>query len=228
MAEAVNRFFNFAQIKKMQIAQFTFNPFGENTYVLYDESGQCVIVDPGCYDKEEKEELAAFIDGKNLQPQAIWLTHAHIDHILGNSFLAGKYGLPIVMSEIEVELLNSASVYGEMWGIRVEPSPAPSIFIREGQSLRFGHTELETLFTPGHSSGSFSFYHRSSGILVAGDVLFDGSIGRTDLPGGDFDTLERSIREKLYVLPDETIVYCGHGPETTIGKEKRTNPFVTA
>jgi hydroxyacylglutathione hydrolase len=212
----------------MQIHRFIFNPFSENTYVISDTTGDCVIVDPGCYDEEEKSELSEYILRHSLKPVAIYLTHAHIDHILGNNYVTGKYSVPILMNETEVELLMAAPVYGEMWGIKTEPSPQPSGFITEGKKLQFGNTELEVLFTPGHSPGSFSFYHQPTNSLISGDVLFDGSIGRTDLPGGDFPTLEKSIREKLYVLPDDTIVYSGHGPETTIGKEKRSNPFVKA
>jgi len=156
----------------------------------------------------------------------ILLTHAHIDHVLGINFLAGKYGLPIVMNSIEIELLKSASTYGQMWGIQVEPAPDPTEFLKDGDIFTFGKTELEVLFTPGHSPGSLSFFHRPTKQLIAGDVLFYGSIGRTDLPGGNFETLENSILTKLYTLEDDVIVYSGHGQSTTIGHEKRTNPFV--
>ena len=210
----------------LKIDSFTFNPFQENTYVLSDESGECIIIDPGCYDAEEKVELANFIDSKGLKPVKILLTHAHIDHVLGINFLAGKYGLPIVMNSIETELLKSASIYGQMWGIQVEPAPDPQEFLKDGDTFTFGKTELEVLFTPGHSPGSLSYYHRPTKQLIAGDVLFYGSIGRTDLPGGNFETLEKSIRTKLYTLEDDVIVYSGHGQSTTIGHEKRTNPFV--
>lgn len=210
----------------LKIDSFTFNPFQENTYVLSDDSGECIIIDPGCYDAEEKEELAIFIDSKGLKPVKILLTHAHIDHVLGINFLAGKYGLPIVMNSIETELLKSASIYGQMWGIQVEPAPDPQVFLNDGDTFTFGKTELEVLFTPGHSPGSLSYYHRPTKQLIAGDVLFYGSIGRTDLPGGNFETLEKSIRTKLYTLEDDVIVYSGHGQSTTIGHEKRTNPFV--
>ena len=210
----------------LKIDSFTFNPFQENTYVLSDESGECIIIDPGCYDAEEKEELAIFIDSKGLKPVKLILSHAHIDHVLGINFLAGKYGLPIVMNSIETELLKSASIYGQMWGIQVEPAPDPQEFLKDGDTFTFGKTELEVLFTPGHSPGSLSFYHRPTKQLIAGDVLFYGSIGRTDLPGGNFETLEKSIRTKLYTLEDDVIVYSGHGQSTTIGHEKRTNPFV--
>lgn len=211
----------------LKITGFTFNPFQENTYVLSDDSRECVIVDPGCYDQEEKSELSGFIDSQGLKPVKILLTHAHIDHILGINFLAGRYGLPVVMNSIEIELLRSASVYGQMWGIQVEPAPDPTEFLKDGDIFRFGNTELEVLFTPGHSPGSLSYYHRPSKQLLSGDVLFYGSIGRTDLPGGNFDTLEKSIQTKLYTLEDDVIIYSGHGQSTTIGHEKRTNPFVS-
>lgn len=211
----------------LKITAFTFNPFQENTYVLSDDSRECVIVDPGCYDQEEKSELAAFIDSQGLKPVKILLTHAHIDHILGINFLAGRYGLPVVMNSIETDLLRSASVYGQMWGIQVEPAPDPTEFLKDGDIFRFGNTELEVLFTPGHSPGSLSYYHRPSKQCLSGDVLFYGSIGRTDLPGGNFDTLEKSILTKLYTLEDDVIIYSGHGQSTTIGHEKKTNPFVS-
>ena len=186
----------------LSVRPFTFNPFIENTYVLYDETKECVIVDPGCYELSEKQELAGFIEENGLTPVAIYLTHAHIDHILGNNFIVGKYDIPIYMSKIETELLKSAFVYGEMWGIKVEPSPDATYFIEEGKELKFGNTTLEVFFTPGHSPGSYSFLHSPTNQLFSGDVLFNGSIGRTDLPGGDFDVLEKSILEKIYVLSD--------------------------
>lgn len=183
-------------------------------------------MDPGCYTEDEKSELSDFIESGKLTPLKILLTHAHIDHILGINFLAGKYDLPIVMNSIEIELLRSAGIYGQMWGIQVEPSPDPTEFLKDGDKFRFGNIELEVLFTPGHSPGSLSYFHRPSKQLISGDVLFNGSIGRTDLPGGNFDTLEKSILTKLYTLDEDVVVYSGHGPTTTIGREKRSNPFV--
>ncbi|MFN8165443.1 MAG: MBL fold metallo-hydrolase [Bacteroidia bacterium] len=211
----------------LTIQTLTFNPFSENTYILSDESGECIIIDPGCYSAEEKAELSSLISSKSLRPVKLVLTHAHIDHILGNNYVCGKYNIPIVMCEIETQLLQSGPVYGQMWGIECEPSPEPSEFLKDGDILKFGTTELEVLFTPGHSPGSLSYFHRESKRLIAGDVLFRESIGRTDLPGGSFEVLEKSIREKLYSLDDEVIVYPGHGPETTIGWEKGNNPFVS-
>lgn len=205
---------------------FTFNPFSENTYVLWDETKECIIIDPGCYTTEEKSNLEEFITAQQLKPVKILMTHAHIDHMLGNNFLTGRYGLDIQLSFIEKELLRRADVYGEMWGIRAEASPPPLHDIIEGEEIKFGSTILKAFFTPGHSPGSFSFYHAPSKAVFAGDALFYRSIGRTDLPGGDTETLLESIRTKLFALPDETTVYSGHGPQTLIGDEKANNPFL--
>jgi glyoxylase-like metal-dependent hydrolase (beta-lactamase superfamily II) len=210
----------------MQIQSFTFNPFAENTYVLFDDSRQCVIIDPGCYSREEKNELAGFMEDQGLKPVKLLLTHAHIDHILGNNFLCGKYGLKIEMNSLEVQILQSAPMLGEMWGIEVEPSPEAEIFLNEGDVISFGNSRLEIIFTPGHSPGSLCFYNREQKVIIGGDVLFNGSIGRTDLPGGDYNTLLESIRNKLFLLDDDFVVYPGHGPSTTLGEEKKTNPFV--
>ena len=208
------------------IQSFIFNPFEENTYVLFDESKKCIIVDPGCYTENEKKELEAFVVSNGLIPEKILLTHAHIDHILGNNFISGRFGIPIQMSYIEIPLLKGVSEYGRMWGIEAEPSPEPEISVSENDEIRFGNTILESIFTPGHSPGSFSFYHRAGKILISGDVLFMQSIGRTDLPGGDYETLLKSIQEKLMKLEDDVIIYPGHGPETTIGRERVHNPFL--
>ena len=210
----------------IQIHSFTFNPFQENTYVLSDETKECVVIDPGCYSEEEKKDLSGFIAAKGLKPVKLLLTHAHIDHVLGNNYLCGKYNLKIEMNAIEKELLKSAELYGEMWGIKVEPSPAPEVFLAEGDEVKFGNSTLQIIFTPGHSPGSICFYNPEGKFIIAGDVLFHGSIGRTDLPGGDYDTLIRSITEKVFPLGDEYKVYPGHGPSTAIGHEKKFNPFV--
>jgi glyoxylase-like metal-dependent hydrolase (beta-lactamase superfamily II) len=212
----------------IQIQSFTFNPFQENTYILSDATNQCVIIDPGCYTEEEKNEISRYIASHDLKPVRLLLTHAHIDHILGNNYLCGKYNLEIEMNVIEKDLLKSASLYGQMWGIEVEPSPAPTVFLEEGDKVNFGDSSLEILFTPGHSPGSICFYNRDQKFIIGGDVLFNGSIGRTDLPGGDYDTLIKSIHEKVFLLGDDFKVYPGHGPATTIAHEKEFNPFVGA
>ena len=208
------------------IRSFTFNPFQENTYVLSDPTGECVIIDPGCYSEIEKEELAEYISAGGFRPVRLLLTHTHIDHVLGNNFVTGRYGLKIEMNKIETGLLQSAPLYGEMWGVKMEPSPDPSVFLSEGDEIKFGNSVLRVIFTPGHSQGSICFVNDGQKFAIAGDVLFNGSIGRTDLPGGDYDTLIKSIREKVFTLGDDFRIYPGHGPETTIGHEKKFNPFV--
>ena len=210
----------------LTIKSFTFNPFEENTYIISDNSFECLIIDPGCYSPDEKKLLAEYIGANNLKPVKILLTHAHIDHILGNNFIAGRYHIPIQMNAIEVALLKAAPEYGKMWGIVAEPSPEPSLFVEEGKDIIFGNTTLKAIFTPGHSPGSFSYFHEKSKTLLSGDVLFMQSIGRTDLPGGNYETLIKSIKEKLFRLEDDIIVYPGHGPTTTIGEEKLNNPFL--
>lgn len=210
-----------------RVAKFTFNPFQENTYVLYDDSKECIIIDPGCFDELEKQELAQFIAQNDLNPVRLINTHCHIDHIFGNHFIIEKYGLALESHEGELPVLNSVKQVSMMYGIPFnDPIPTVENFIREDDLIKFGNTELVALFTPGHSPASLSFYCKQSAFIIAGDVLFYNSIGRTDLPGGDFNTLISSIKDKLFVLDDDVVVYPGHGPETSIGFEKRTNPFL--
>lgn len=210
-----------------KVASFTFNPFQENTYVVYDETGECIIFDPGCSNKHEETEILTFLKDKKLRPVRLINTHCHIDHILGNAFIAEQFDLGLEIHEGELQVLNQGPIVADMYGIAYNNhSPAPSNFIKEGSTISFGNTILKALFTPGHSPASLSFYNEKDQFLIAGDVLFFQSIGRTDLPGGDFETLAESIRNQLYVLPDEVIVYPGHGPKTRIGYEKMNNPFV--
>lgn len=210
----------------MNLAIFTFNPFSENTYILYDDTKQCVIFDPGCSNIEEQNHLVDFIESNNLTPVKLVNTHCHIDHVLGNKFVSEKYNLPLISHEGEKVVLAMQPQISSMYGIAYDPSPEITEFLEDGDTLKFGDTILEVLFTPGHSPASISFYNKETGIIIGGDVLFQGSIGRTDLPGGNFETLAKSIREKFYVLPDDVVVYSGHGPSTTLGVEKKTNPFV--
>jgi hydroxyacylglutathione hydrolase len=205
---------------------FTFNPFQENTYVLSDETKQCVIIDPGCYENHEKLELSRFLEKNELTPTTILLTHSHIDHVLGVAYLVNKYNLSLEMNEIDLPGLRSVPVYGQTWGINAEVSPEPTMLLNEGDTVTFGNITLGVIFTPGHSPGSICFYHKESKTLIGGDVLFQESIGRTDLPGGDHNTLIKSIKEKLFPLGDDIKVYPGHGPATTIGYEKMNNPFL--
>jgi glyoxylase-like metal-dependent hydrolase (beta-lactamase superfamily II) len=212
----------------MQVATFTFNEFSENTYVLFDETKQCAIIDPGCHSASEQNELANFITQNNLIPTLLLNTHCHIDHVLGNAFVAKKYNLPLHLHQKELETYKDTDRWAKMFGMVVEEIPEPQVYINEGQNLNFGKTNLQILLTPGHSVASLSFYEPQTKQLISGDVLFYQSIGRTDLPGGNFETLITSIKTKLLVLPDETRVYSGHGPKTSIGFEKANNPFLSA
>ena len=210
----------------MNVVKFTFGPFQENTYVIYDETKECIIMDPGCYDKNERNRLITFIESRELTPVKLINTHCHIDHIFGNKFIAEKYSLPLESHKDEQQTIEYSKIAAEMYRLNLEESPEITVFLEEGDIVKFGNSELSVLFTPGHSPASISFYSAKDNFIIAGDVLFHESIGRTDLPGGDLDTLANNIRTKLYVLPDETKVYSGHGQETTIGHEKMWNPFV--
>jgi glyoxylase-like metal-dependent hydrolase (beta-lactamase superfamily II) len=205
---------------------FTFNPFQENTYLLYDETGECIIFDPGCYDEREKARLLSFIEGNNLKPVRLINTHCHIDHVFGNLFVSKTWNLPLEIHRDELPVLEAAPLLAPYFGVKIlEPSPAPGHFIEDGDYIVFGKSKLKAILTPGHSPSSLSFYCEEDKFLIAGDVLFRESIGRTDLPGGDYDTLIKSIKEKLLPLGDDVRVYPGHGPSTTISHERRHNPF---
>lgn len=210
----------------MQIRLFTFNPFYENTYILYDDTKECVIIDPGCWNSEEKEELSDFISRHTLKPVRLLNTHCHIDHIFGNAYVNDKYGLPLEAHKLEEENLRSADVHSSVFGVPPPKSPMMEKYLMEGDTITFGDTSLKVLFTPGHSAGHVVFYDEAEGRVIGGDVLFRESIGRTDLPGGDFGTLINSIKTKLFTLPDDVTVFPGHGPPTTIGYEKAHNPFI--
>ncbi|HRI60620.1 MAG TPA: MBL fold metallo-hydrolase [Saprospiraceae bacterium] len=210
-----------------QVLTFEFNPFAENTCVVFDETGECIIFDPGCYTAEERAMLKNSIEEKNLRPVRLINTHCHLDHVFGNAFVAKTWNLGLEIHIGELVVLQRFPQVCQMYGIPFdEPSPAPARFIEAGEFVEFGHTRLKALLTPGHSPASLSFYCREEGFVIAGDVLFYESIGRTDLPGGDMDTLLKSIRNQLFTLPDETLVYPGHGPATTIRHEKEYNPFL--
>ncbi len=210
----------------MKLKFFTFNPFAENTYILYDATKECAIIDPGMSNPREEKELTDFIESEGLKPVLLLNTHCHIDHVLGNHHIAEIYGLKLSSHKGEVPVLDSGIMVSQMYGIPYTASPPISEFLEGGDTVSFGNTSLKVLLTPGHSPASISFFHSSSKTLIAGDVLFQGSIGRTDLPGGDYDTLIHSIESQFYPLGDDVVVYPGHGPSTTIGAEKRTNPFL--
>ncbi len=210
----------------IEIKSFTFNAFSENTYVLYDESKECVVIDPGCSHEAEELELTQFISDNHLKPIRLLNTHCHIDHILGNKFVADTYGLSLEANENEEDNVKRADTYAAMFGLGSLDTISISKFLKEGDTIGFGHSKLEVLFTPGHSPGHVIFYDPIQKIMIGGDVLFRESIGRTDLPGGSYHTLIQSIQNKLFTLDDDIVVYPGHGPETTIGYEKQYNPFL--
>jgi len=210
----------------IQLHQFVFNDFLENAYVLYDETGECVIVDPGCYYASEKEDLRKFIQGNNLRPVLLLNTHCHVDHVFGNKFISETFAVPLLMNEGDIFLLDAAVDTGKFYGISMEPSPPPDKFLSDGDEVHFGNSMLKVIAAPGHSPGGICFYAVEEKMLVSGDVLFQSSIGRTDLPGGNYQILMESIFNKVLPLPGETKVYSGHGPVTTIGDERKNNPFL--
>jgi glyoxylase-like metal-dependent hydrolase (beta-lactamase superfamily II) len=210
----------------IQIKTFVFNPFQENTYVVYDHTRECIILDPGCYFDEEKDKLTHFITENNLKPKYIVHTHGHIDHAIGTNFLKEEYGIQAVMHSDDLELLRRNSEFGASIGIEVDQPSDPEIFISENEEISFGDTQFKVLHAPGHSPGSIVLHNPGEKLLFSGDVLFRRGIGRSDLMGGDHITLIESIQNKLLVLDEDTKVYAGHGEPTTIGEEKRENPLL--
>jgi len=211
----------------MQIQVFTFNQFFENTIIVFDKTKECIIIDPGCYTLSERDTLQKYISINNLVPVKLINTHCHIDHILGNNFIAKTYDLELEMNANDMELIKSSNEIAQLYGFTdYEMSPLPKKFLNEGDTLEFGNSQFKILFTPGHAPGHISLYSEKDGLLISGDVLFNNSIGRTDLPGGNYDLLIESIKNKILTLNDNTIVYCGHGPSTTIGNERLNNPFL--
>jgi hydroxyacylglutathione hydrolase len=209
----------------IQIKIFTFNPFSENTYLVFDETGEGVVIDPGCYEKSEKDTLAQFIENNNLKIKYLLNTHCHIDHVLGNEFVKERYKVPFLIHKNDEPVLRSVKAYAPSYGFNAYHEILPDGYLAEGDSVSFGNITLDVLFLPGHAPGHIGFYHKDSASLLSGDVLFEQSIGRTDLPGGDFNTLIKSIHQQIFTLPDDVIVYPGHGNTTTVGEEKISNPF---
>jgi hydroxyacylglutathione hydrolase len=210
----------------LTVKTFTFNPVQENTYVLYNEEGQCCIIDPGCYFPEERDELKTGIIKTNTVPVLLLNTHCHLDHVFGNKFVHDTWGLTLHIHEKEKPLLDFAPESGIMWQLPFDNYRGDIVYLTPGNNIQIGTDELKVCFTPGHSPGSVSFYYEPGGFIIGGDVLFNGSIGRTDLPGSDLGTLMESIQREFFSLPDETKVYAGHGPATTVGHEKKHNPFL--
>lgn len=208
------------------IQGFTFNPFEENTYILFDETKECVIIDPGCSNPSEQEKMVDFIKSEELKPVKLLNTHCHIDHVFGNSFIAKKYNLGLEIHKEDLQTLHSLPQVSHLYGLNAEESVEPSVFLNEGDKITFGNSSLDILFTPGHSPGSICFVSHADKFIIGGDVLFYGSIGRTDLPGGNHEALISNIKEKLFVLEDDFAVFSGHGRATSIGFEKKNNPFL--
>jgi len=207
---------------------FEFGAFQENTYLVYDEAGNTLIVDPGCQWPEEQQALLEFIESKRLHPTRLLNTHCHIDHVLGNDFVFRTFGLKPWIHRADEPDLNRLTAYAPVFGITATASPPPEGYLAEGDVVELGTLRLQVREAPGHSPGSLVFINEAEEWIVGGDVLFQGSIGRTDLPGGDFDTLIQSIRRTLLTLPNHYTLYSGHGPTTTIGQEKKYNPFLNA
>ncbi|MEP6594382.1 MAG: MBL fold metallo-hydrolase [Ginsengibacter sp.] len=210
----------------LYVKVFIFSPVQENTYILYNEKKGCVVIDPGCYFQEEKEKLRSFIDNGNLVPKMLLNTHCHLDHVFGNKFIAETYGLILHLHKKEEAMLQMAPASGLMFNLPFDNYQGEFAFLKEGNSIFLGGDKLEVIEAPGHSPGSICFYCRAQNFIISGDVLFESSIGRTDLPGSDPQALFNSIKQKLFLLPDDVIVYSGHGEQTTIGREKKFNPFV--
>ncbi|NDV58449.1 MBL fold metallo-hydrolase [Bacteroides sp. 519] len=211
----------------MKIKRFEFNMFPVNCYVLSDETLEAVVIDPGCFYEEEKQKLKSYIEGNNLKVKHVLNTHLHLDHIFGNPFMLKEYGLSPEANKADEFWLATAPQQSRSFGFKLPEDPVPlGKYICDGDIISFGNTQLEAIHVPGHSPGSIVFYSKNDGVMFSGDVLFQGSVGRADLAGGNFDELREGICSRLLVLPNETIVYPGHGGSTTIGAEKLENPFL--
>lgn len=209
-----------------QVKMFTFNPVMENTFVLWNENNEAIIIDPGCYTPAEETELFNFITEKKLTPKKLINTHCHVDHVFGNKWAADTFGLPLFLHRDEEPVLQRAPATAMMWGLGMKQFTGELQYLAEGDVIQLGEDRLEVIEAPGHSPGHLCFYCKEQHFIIGGDVLFYGSIGRTDLPGGNHSQLINNIKTKLFKLPDETVVYPGHGQPTTIGEEKKINPFL--
>ena len=210
----------------IHIKIFVFNSFQENTYVLYNEAQEALIIDAGCESTDELAEIKGFIKDQNLKPVALLGTHGHIDHVLGNRDLKEFFKITYKAHEGDAFMIEHAAEQAAMFGMKIRKPPMADSYLTDKEKISFGESSLEVIHLPGHSPGGVGFYCEEQGFIIVGDVLFSKSIGRTDLPGGNYEQLINSINSRLLVLPENTIVYPGHGPETTIGVEKRNNPFL--
>ena len=210
----------------MNIKKFEFNMFPVNCYILWDETKEAVVIDPGCFYDDEKQQLKQFVEQNGLVVKHLLNTHLHLDHIFGNAFMLREFSLKAEANQADEFLLEGAEDQSRMFGFKLpETLPPLGKYIGENDTIAFGNTTLQILHVSGHSPGGLVYYNETEKCIFAGDVLFRGSIGRADLEGGDFNALIDNIRTKLFNLPDDTTVYPGHGPSTTIGAEKATNPF---
>ena len=210
----------------IQIKAFTFNAFSENTYVVFDDNKETIIFDPGCYTINERKILQKFIDDNKLIVRRLINTHCHLDHIFGNTFISETYKVELECHRLEIPVLEHAHIAGDMYGVPVPPQPTPSVFLEDNDIVEVGKIKLKVILAPGHSPGSLCFYNEDEKFLIGGDVLFYGSIGRSDLPEGNHNQLINSILTRLMTLPEDVKVYSGHGPATLIGFEKYNNPFL--
>ncbi|MCX6303884.1 MAG: MBL fold metallo-hydrolase [Bacteroidetes bacterium] len=210
----------------IKIKNFVFNTFMVNSYILYDETGECIIIDAACYEPGEEQEVTGFIAGNKLHLVRNLNTHCHIDHVLGNNFIAQTYKIFPEYHENSLMFFHTLKEIGSSFGYAVDKVPEPTRFLIDGETILWGNSSLKVLYTPGHAEGSVCLYNEDRGFVITGDVLFKDTIGRTDLPSGNFDQLMNSIRTRLFTLPPETIVYPGHGPVTSIGYEMENNPFI--
>jgi glyoxylase-like metal-dependent hydrolase (beta-lactamase superfamily II) len=210
----------------VKIEKFIFNPFQENTYILFDETKDCVIIDPGCLQEDEQNAISRFIELNELKVVHLIFTHCHVDHIFGTNYIAAKYTVKPRIHSAGLPIYEGVIEHAKMYGFDIEPLVAPNADLIDGMEIRFGNSVLQVAYTPGHADGSVCFISNDNTFVITGDVLFKDSIGRTDFPTGDFDILMESIHQKLFTLDDDFVVYPGHGPETSIGYEKVNNPFI--
>lgn len=211
----------------MKLHRLVFSPISVNTYVLEGEGGECAIIDCGCYDEDEFARFTQYIDDRKLNPVLLLNTHCHLDHIFGNGMMERKYGLKTQACVKEEENRINSPVHAMMFGLVMEPPPDIGVYLEDGQKILFGSTELETIFVPGHTAGSIAYYSKVERCVFTGDALFAGGIGRTDLPGGNYNQLLTSIKDRLLTLPEDTVIYPGHGDSSTIKTEMKTNPWIS-
>jgi len=210
----------------LKVRTLTYNPWQENTYVIESENGECIIVDPGCITAEEQQHLVNYLKTNNLTPVKLFNTHLHLDHVFGNHFVSERFNLGVEAHKGDEFWIDQTVPYAAQMGIQLEQNPPKiSNYLEDGQKIQFGGSQIEVLHVPGHSPGGIVFYCSNEKFAIVGDVLFRESIGRADLPGGDFDTLINGIKTKLLVLADDVVIYSGHGPSTTIGHERNYNMF---